>query len=282
MNAYLKKYSQGIYGRVKKGLIHLGYYSKPAFLIIGGQKCGTSALFKYLSDHPNIETPRRKEIGYFDQDEKYRRGHVWYHSHFPMPKIATNGRAVTYEATPEYLYNPLSAERILAYDPQIKLIVLVRDPVQRAYSAWQMYRRKLSYPRYQPIMGPYMKTLGDFDLAVRSEVDGIGQGGLQIEPSYVRRGLYLEQLLRYLKYFPRSQMLVLNSGALLDHTGKTLNAVVSFLGLQEVEWKSTKLERIGVGGYEEGMSQKTRLFLRGFYEPFNKKLYEFLGQEFCW
>ncbi|MCR5877530.1 sulfotransferase domain-containing protein [Phenylobacterium sp. J367] len=106
------------------------------FIIAGVQKGGTTALFDYLSDEPRIALPRVKEVHFFDDE-----GQDWaqpdygaYHAHWDAPP---DGRPRG-EATPIYVYWPNSLERIAAYNPAMKLIVLLRDPVQRAWSHWRM------------------------------------------------------------------------------------------------------------------------------------------------
>jgi len=144
--------------------IHARDYSRPAFLIIGAQKAGTSALHHYLAQHPNIKRPKKKEIDFFSpeavkgwcdhpdyallsaaaegdfyQPDFYTRATRWYGCQFPPPHELGPG-CITYESTPNYLYFPAVAKRIAKYNALIKLIVLVRDPAERAFSAWNMFR----------------------------------------------------------------------------------------------------------------------------------------------
>ena len=160
---------------------------------------------------------RKKEIRYFDQDILYRSGEAWYHSHFPLPH-RLGRRRVTFEATPEYLYYPGAAERILSYDPRLKLVVVLRDPVERAFPAWNMCRTlrhehpdllRGILPECDPMLRVSLSQMlardsfPEFDEAVWEEVDAIRAGTAALEPGYVRRGIYQEQLQRYLKCFAR-------------------------------------------------------------------------------
>jgi hypothetical protein len=277
-------------------LIRLGYYSRPTFLIIGTQKGGTVALRKYLARHQNIVPAKKKEVGYFDQDISYRRGNRWYHGHFPLPH-RLGRRGVTFEATPEYLYYPKAAQRIFSYDPALKLIVLLREPVERAFSAWNMFRTlRREHPDYLRAILPECDQMlqeaisqmlsGDsfpeFDQAVRDEIHGALSASSALEPSYVRRGLYQEQLLRYLQWFAREQILVLDSARLKRDLGNVLPEVVRFLGLPEYAALPVDLPLFHIGEYEQQIADNTRGFLREFYKPHNEKLYEMLGRDFGW
>lgn len=289
----LRKYART---GVKTSLVCIGYYSRPRFLIIGAQKCGTVALFRYLSKHPKIIPANKKEISFFDQDNLYSRGQAWYHNHFPLPHRF--GRdCISFEATPEYLYYPLSAERIFSYDHHIKLIVLLRDPVERAFSAWNMFRNKFDgnperflakWRQYDEASRNEMirmlsgESFPEFDEVVRDEIDKMISGDSKIEPSFVRRGIYYDQLLRHFKYFERSQILIIDSQLLKINKHRVLNEVIRFLDLPEYNWCQEELLPFHVGTYVKQMSCKTLAFLRKFYKPHNKKLYELLDRDFGW
>jgi Sulfotransferase domain len=277
-------------------MTRLGYYSRPKFLIIGTQKGGTVALRNYLARHPSIVPARQKEIGYFDQDVLYRRGEAWYHGHFPLPH-RLGRRGVTFEATPEYLYYPGAPQRIFSYDSRLKLIVLLREPGERAFSAWNMFRtlrqerpdalRQL-LPECDPMLQESLnRMLGSdsfpaFDEAVRDEVDGLRAGGTALEPGYVRRGLYHEQLRRYLEWFAREQILILDSARLRQDVSGVLAEVVRFLGLPAYDAPPVSLPQFHVGRYQHEIAAGTRAFLGEFYRPYNHELYALLGRDFGW
>jgi hypothetical protein len=132
-----------------KRVVHLGSrsYGKltapsrmtPAFLICGGQRCGTTSLYRALAGHPMIlKAVLHKGVHYFDVS--YDRGMAWYKGHFPLQRHADRlterygSPAQTFESAPYYMYHPQAAARIARDLPQTKLIALVRDPVERAYS----------------------------------------------------------------------------------------------------------------------------------------------------
>ena len=114
----------------------------PDFVIIGAQRCGTSSLYSYLIEHPQIAPATRKELHYFDLN--YAAGDEWYRSQFPQfPDTPFDGRlTVTGEASPYYLFHPMAAERCASVVPDAKLIVMVRDPVERAYSHYHHERAR--------------------------------------------------------------------------------------------------------------------------------------------
>ncbi|HWI56250.1 MAG TPA: sulfotransferase domain-containing protein, partial [Bacillota bacterium] len=117
---------------------------RPDFLILGAQKAGTSSLEFFLSQHPQIKCARTKEVGFFSRDQLFQSGPGWYARQFPRRNWPGT---LLFEATPEYLYYPFAAERIREFDPRMKCLILLRNPVNRAFSAWNMYRQFHSDPQ---------------------------------------------------------------------------------------------------------------------------------------
>jgi hypothetical protein len=288
--------------RLKTLVIRAGYHSRPSFLIIGAQKAGTTALYDYLSQHPRIVPSRDKELGFFspelfadwpehpnhrilctpkgtvfDDPRLYRRAVAWYHGRFPWPHDLGR-RRLTFEATPEYLYYPQAAKRIFDYDPAMKLIVLLREPVERAFSAWNMYR---SFGDYRPFIYAPRRETREFEAAIRAELEHLSSNRGSLDPGYVRRGLYHEQLTRYFQWFDRRRVLVLDSVDLRRDTATVINQVIDFLGLpehrREGEW-----QQVLVGGYDPAIPEPAHRLLREFYAPHNQRLYHLLGRAFDW
>jgi sulfotransferase family protein len=121
------------------GRLTSGQRMLPSFLIAGGQRCGTTSMHRALSQHPTIfKAVLHKGVHYFDTD--YHRGMSWYRGHFPLQRTAravqerTGITPITFESSPYYMYHPLATERIANDLPGVKIICLVRDPVERAYS----------------------------------------------------------------------------------------------------------------------------------------------------
>jgi hypothetical protein len=124
----------------RQQITRFGWGNLPDFIIIGAQRCGTTSLYNYLTQHPLILSALRKEVHYFDNN--FHKGVSWYQAFFPLISLR-NGYAkilsidnshLTGEATPYYLFHPLTPKRIAGLLPQVKLIVILRNPVDRAYS----------------------------------------------------------------------------------------------------------------------------------------------------
>jgi hypothetical protein len=288
--------------KVKTLLICAGYHSRPSFLIIGAQKAGTTALYYFLAEHPRIVASDEKELGFFTPElfadwpehpnrrilwtnagtafadpTSYRRAKIWYHGHFPLPHSLGHER-LTFEATPEYLYYPQAAERIFRYDPTIKLIVLLRNPIDRAYSAWNTYRR---IGDYRAFIYASRKETRDFDTAIRAELDALRGGKREYGPGYVGRGVYHEQLASYLRWFDRRQILIIDSRDLEIKTSDAVAQVVRFLGLP-AHTHSGPWGRINVGDYDRDIPDSSRRLLSEFYKPHNDSLYRLIDRDFRW
>jgi hypothetical protein len=252
----------------------------------------------FLAQHPEIKCARKKEVGFFSRDKVYDLGADWYAKQFPH---RDRPGVLLFEATPEYLYNPFVAERIFRFNPEMKLIILLRNPVERAFSAWNMFRQFHADPRIKEATiaeyleganpesrNPLLELLGrtefpDFDSCVKEEINLLQAGKPQaLEPSLVRRGLYHEQIQRFYRQFPKENILILESTELKTRRAAALNGVLRFLGLPEADWERTDLQDKHVRQYDAPMSDSVRDMLRKFFEPHNAELYSFLGREFDW
>jgi hypothetical protein len=232
----------------------------PDFLIIGAKKCGTTFLYDLMSQHPYVEPAAKKELHYFDifTDEESAE---WYRRCFPPPRWKDGRRTITGEATP-YLDKHRVPERVAKVLPQAQLIVLLRNPVDRAYSDYQQASRK----------GRETRT---FEEAIEAE-----KAQLPTSSKYLSRSTYVDHLLRWSKYFGDEQMLVLKSEALFERTQDTMERVLDFLDLPN--WEPDASEKRNRGKYEQEMHPATRQQLEEYFEPHNEKLYEHLGVEFEW
>jgi Sulfotransferase domain len=277
----------------------LGFLKRaPDFLILGAQKAGTSSLEFFLGRHPRIRCAHTKEVGFFSRDRMYHQGAAWYARQFPRrlrPGIQL------FEATPEYLYYPFVAERIARFNPRLKLIVLLRNPVERAFSAWNMFRqmhadaaiRDQTIKQYieeanAEAREPILELLGrkefpDFDACVECELNALRRGTARaLEPSFVRRGLYHEQVQRFGQYFPPESLLILESAELKQDRAGAVNRVLAFLGLAAADWPQTALQDQHVRQYDVAMAESTRTALQKFYEEPNARLYSAIGRAFDW
>lgn len=211
----------------------------PGFFILGAQKAGTSALFAILAQNRQLSAPVRKELHYFDDEGRFERGPDWYACRFPPPK-ADAPELVTYEATPCYLFFPQVAQRIHAAFPEAKLVVVLRDPVRRAYSAWNMRSQFKDHPRFAHRYDPR-----SFEEAVEKELQ---DGSLSTPLSdYLARGDYAPQLERYFRLFPRERILVVNYRDLQSDQLGTVNRICAFVGVPPMVGD----ERVLLGRYNE-------------------------------
>ena len=159
----------------------------PDAIIIGAQKCGTSSLHNYLTQHPGVIAPLRKEVHYFD--DNYRRGERWYRAHFGR----AGGPGINLDSSPYYLFHPLAAQRAHQLLPDARLIVMLRDPVRRAYSHYWHERDK----RRESLS--FADALDAEPLRIARDAQRLAQGEIDSSPdhrrySYLARGRYAEQL----------------------------------------------------------------------------------------
>ncbi|MGD9633118.1 MAG: sulfotransferase domain-containing protein [Pirellulales bacterium] len=259
----------------------------PKLLVIGAQKCGTSALFHYLAQHPRLVPSIEKEVEFFQSDLRYGYGMEWYANRWPT-KVPAG--AVRFEASPAYLATQGAAERIRRWLPDVRIVAILRDPVLRAYSAWQMYRQQLAddpefyrkhwTSRYFPaevarIALRTAEELDDFQLAIEREAACL-ERGQTMEWSVLELGLYGPQLKSYFELFRPEQLLVLDSNDLRTRRVRTLNRVLAFLGLPESDWVNTDLGDVFVGKWGAPMSQRVRDYLSDYYRESNQMLAEML------
>lgn len=247
--------------------------------MIGAQKAGTTSIYRWLRDHPQI-VARNKEIGYFSQ--QYWRGQDWYRRHFPSVEareefMAEHGRPLlSGEVTPEYMLDPRTPWRMARLIPDVRLIVSLRDPVDRAYSQFQMNRLRGIEP------------IESFDeaLALEDPRFTAGQNGARGKDltsrewtHYLRRGRYAEALSRWFTVFPREQFCILSLDDLAREPERSAARLESFLGL--APHPRGGLEVLHAGAYPP-LQAATRAALMEYFRPYNRQLYDLLGRDFGW
>lgn len=186
-------------------------------VVIGVQKAGTTALFDYLQEHPGFSLARTKEVHFFDDEsvDWQSPDYGLYHQHFDL----TTGR-VHAEATPIYIYWPNSLERLRAYNPAARLVLMLRDPVERAWSHWRMETSR----------GAESKPFAWCIREGRARLFESTPWGYHREFSYVERGFYGEQVERLFAIFPREQVLILTADELRGDPNAALKRVSDFAG----------------------------------------------------
>ncbi|MCA9913044.1 MAG: sulfotransferase domain-containing protein [Anaerolineae bacterium] len=253
---------------------------KPSFLIIGGQKCGTTSLGEALWQHPQIAPERYKEIRYFS--ERFYKGHAWYMTHFPLQSQAERaGQTLTLDNTPYYLFHPLAPERVAQFNPDMKLIALLRDPVERTISHYFHNQRR--DPEREPLslmeaIQQEPQRLAGEEARIRSIPDYPALNHRRY--SYVGRSLYVEQIKRWRQYFPAEQLLILRSEDLFSHFEQTYTKILDFLELPRVLLSQFIAANRGTNRTQ--VDPAIRQYLNELFRPHNEALYEYLGRDFAW
>ena len=238
------------------------------FLIIGVQKGGTTALFDYLGDYADLALSREKELHFFD-DETQDWGspdYGAYHARFDD----SAGRPLG-EATPIYSYWPGALERIASYNPAMKLILVLRDPVERAWSHWRMeYARGVEREGFARCIRQGRQRLFDAE-----------PWGFHREFSYVERGFYGEQVERILTLFPREQLLILTSAGLESDPAVALASVRTFLGLPPGQAPTPRRVHVGQEmDYPSELTPEDVAYLRSIYAADGDRLAALTGIRF--
>jgi len=254
----------------------------PDYLIIGAQKCGTTAMHNYLSSHPAVAPPFKKEVHFFDSN--FWKGLAWYKMHFPTnwhkKRIERNQQCsvVSGEASPYYIFHPMASKNASKTIPQAKLVLLLRNPVDRAFSHYHHERKHLNEHL-------------SFEKAVQKEVDRVKGELAKIKNntihdskmvrnySYLARGIYIDQIQNWLYFYPRAQLLILCTEEFKENPNKIMNKVAAFLEIPSFNLEQYPLHH--KGNYPP-MKSATRARLNDYFRPHNHRLYEFLGKDLGW
>jgi hypothetical protein len=233
------------------------------FVIIGAQKSGSTALHYFLSRHRRICMGDQQEMHFFDDDKAFAGNSVNYaalHDHYP--KLGPGVRAG--DCTPSYLYHQAAAERIHRYHHGIRLIVLLRNPVERAFAHWNMQRFKGREPL-------------DFLPAVKEEKTRLKNAPAADARrfAYVDRGYYAQQLSRFLKLFPREQVKAVKFENFNADQSGVVNDILAFLGLDAL--RSVRNRDRNVVPYPRMLNWEERVYLYHFFADEIVKLEQLLG-----
>ncbi len=203
---------------------------KVGFLVIGAQKAGTTALDHYLRQHPQIGMARVKEVHFFDHDEAFA-GDIVDHDAYEREFDLTSGRTIHGECTPIYLYWEAACERMYRYNPTMKLIAILRHPLERAFSHWSMEFNRKAEER-------------DFVTAIREEHRLIStrQQVQHRVRSYLHRGLYAEQIMRFQRSFRPEQMLFLTHEHFRAEPRACLSHIFHFLNVADAPYVFEPIE----------------------------------------
>ncbi|MFC3994835.1 sulfotransferase family protein [Nocardiopsis sediminis] len=251
----------------------------PTFLIAGGQRCGTTSLFKALVRHPQVAGPTlRKGVHYFDTG--YPRGLDWYRAHFPLAAtLRARGRVAVGESSPYYLFHPLAAERIARDLPGVRVIVLLRDPVERAYSA---HAHELARGFETEPFGRALE-LEDERLAGAEELlraDPAARSHHHRHHAYLRRGHYADQLQRLEKHIGRDRLHVVESEEFFADPEPVFAGITDFLGIARAD--GIGVERHNARPRSSPMPEALRERLRSHFADADRRLAEWWGRTPSW
>lgn len=253
----------------------------PDFLIIGAQKCGSTSLYSLLTQHPGIVSADVKEIHYFGNPQNRIRGEKWYRSHFfslskkNLLKKKLGYTPITGEATPD-MHMPLMPKFVHELLPNIKLISIFRDPVDRAYS---QYHHRCNISKKET--ASFQEAIAHSPSSIASELmDNEKLYRSSGKRSYITRGLYAEQLERWYQYYPKDQFHVCCSKEIFTDPKTEMQKLLKFLNMPEFQFDFSVKKN--VGNYKSKMNEREKDYLTTIFRPHNQRLYELLGRDFGW
>lgn len=255
----------------------------PDFLVIGGQRCGTTSMYRTLSQHPAVlKAVRHKGVHYFDTD--YDKGMAWYKAHFPLQRSADKVerdlgvRPLTFESSPYYMFHPLAAERIDRDLPGVKVIVLLRDPVERAYSAHaHEIARGFEDQDFETAL-----ALEESRLAGEAErliADPHHRSHSHQHHGYLQRGRYVDHLERLEKVFGRDRIHVVDSHRFFTDPEPVYDDVLEFLGLPNTGYPRFEQHNARP---RRPMPAELRERLEAHFAPYDERLVSWLGHPVSW
>ena len=255
----------------------------PSFVLVGAQRAGTTSFFRALQSHPLVHSANyHKGVNYFDVN--YGRGLAWYQGHFPTVRSLQRrtdevpGKPVTFEASGYYMFHPRAAERMGRDLPDARILMMLRDPVERAYSAWKHeHARGFETESFERALELEEERLaGEVE---RMRADDDYQSARHRHQAYRLRGQYAEQLERMQEFFPADRIHVIESESFFEQPETTYGGVLEFLGLPRV--MPDRFDRWN-GRPSSPMPAATRQALREHFAPHDRALAELLGREPAW
>lgn len=249
----------------------------PGAVVIGAQKAGTTSLYACLKQHPQLLASYTKEVHFFDGGldrdvDNHALGPAWYRAHFPL---AHDGQ-VAFEASPLYIFNPLVPRRMAGLIPEARLILMLRNPTERAISHYFHARRIGREP-----LGIMDALLNEEERLAPVLTNRDYKSDVFIHNSYQSRGRYRQQIERFLGHFPREQLLVLGSEEFFRDPERTLEQVFSFMGVAP-ECRIADLKPHNTARNRDRVEPEVYRHLDDHFQPHNQALYELLGRDFGW
>jgi hypothetical protein len=250
----------------------------PDFFVIGPGRTGTTSLYHYLDQHPSLSKSAYDELGFFDVN--FHLGLSWYRSLFPsiLTKFRIKSKTnffMTYDVTPSYVRRPWNARRIKKLFPNSKLIVVLRNPVDKTYSHYYLATKFGETRTFEEVIKKDMDDISKWNINSKDD----NYFATKVENSKLARGFYVEQLLSWFELFPKNQILIISSEELASNTKNVMSEIFKFLNLPEYEIPN--IEKVNVSKYSK-MNPDTRKMLIDFFKPYNEQLFKFLDRKFDW
>ena len=266
----------------------------PDFIIIGTQRGGTTSLYYYLTEHPGVARALLKEVHFFD--DHYQEGLGWYRAQFPSTlqkyysERIRKEHFITGESSPYYLFYPHAPSRIVEVVPDAKLVVLLRNPVDRAYSHHWLatLEGNETLPFEEAIKREEERLAGEHEKILADE-HYVSFNHRHF--SYLARGIYVDQLQHWMKYYPKEQFLILKSEDFYKDPATIVKQSLEFINAAKAELNGHKefkqYREPNKRGYQNEakppkMDPKVREQLVAYFKPHNARLSEFLGHDFGW
>lgn len=275
--------------------------NKANLFIIGSQKCGTSTLYDNLIKYDSIHGGKIKEKNFFSHKAHWKEGILGYHDLFPKVSILYKLPKIHYflDASPSYLSSKDAADKILKYNPEAKFIVMMRNPVDRAFSAWNMYRQMnlLGADEKKVLFEKHVKgssverehlflnlinlnEFPSFETMIQDELNNLPLDSWKF-PGILSRGIYHDQLEYYLSLFKKNQFFFIFAEEFKVNKTVVLKDLMLFLNLK-INISSENLNDTHVREYKHKMSAETRIRLLEFFQPHNEKLFNLINKSINW
>ncbi len=300
--------------------------TRPEFMLVGGMKCGSTSFARYLAAHPQVKVPGPKEPNYWAWHRFPARYQNFFVNETPISDPGP-GQYVSGEFSTASLIHPLAPRRVQANLPRLKVFVLLRNPVDRAYSHFMMSRTaglekdcsfeeivRREMDEIPELLAAHERgflsadgdskscysTINGTPVCVAKHEQGWPERELRHDldlrdfyfKSYVFRSLYHDQLHRWLRMFPRQQLMIIQSESFFTNEADTMNKVAEFLGLESFEFQTAdQLQRSWDAGARNqseipqdypALDDTPRSILTDFFEPFNQQLYRLIDEDFGW
>ena len=248
----------------------------PDFLVIGVKRCGTTSLFHNLPKHPAILDSHHDGIGFFN--DNYQLGVNWYRSFFPTifsrnKIIRKYGNCKTFDVTTRYIEDKTTLKRIKELIPDVKIIVMLRNPVDRAYSQFNVsVKEKVETRNFHDAMNEEIEDLKNNNIEENFEI-------AKNEFDYIKKGMYALQLKPWFDTIPKDNIGIFSTEEFKNNSQETYNGIFKFLGINN--FGIEKNEIMEKGKYLP-MKDDTRDLLLDFYKIHNEKLFKLINKKFDW